>query len=241
MRKATRYEIKYRISPERAAEVRAWISRYMEPDAFGEGGSARYAVHSLYLDSPDWRIFRETRNGNFARFKLRARTYAFTERAPVFLEVKARAGEAMTKSRADVSRADAIAVLEGTFVPTRSSEALENFRTHMDRYRAVPRVWVTYDRSAWVGGDRGLVRITFDAEIRCAPATERLMEPPRWYPLPEVANLVVLEVKYSGSYPAWVADTVRRFDLERRAMSKYRHAVEVVTALRPDAAAGASS
>jgi hypothetical protein len=241
VRKATRYEIKYRVAPERAAEVRAWISRYMEPDAFGEGGSSRYPVHSLYLDSPDWRIYRETRNGNFSRFKLRARTYAFTDQAPVFLEVKARAGEAMAKSRSEVARADAIAVLEGTHVPNRSSEALENFRTHMDRYRAVPRVWVTYDRSAWVGGERGLVRITFDGEIRCAPATERLTEPPRWYPLPEVKNLVVLEVKYTGSYPGWVADTVRRFDLERRAMSKYRHAVEVVTGLPREAAHGVAS
>jgi hypothetical protein len=237
VRPATRYEIKYRISPEQAAEVRQWIRRYMEPDAHGEGGSSRYPVHSLYLDSADWRIYRETRNGNFSRFKLRARTYGFTDEAPVFLEVKARAGEAMTKSRAEVPRSVAIAVLDGTYVPPGHNAALENFRAHMDRYRAVPRAWVTYDRSAWVGGDRGLVRVTFDADIKCAPETPSMTEPPRWYDLPEVRSLVILEVKYTGSYPGWVADTVRRFDLERRAMSKYRHAVEVITALRPSSGA----
>jgi len=231
VRAATRYEIKYRITPEKAEQVRAWISRYMEPDAHGEGGSAKYPVHSLYLDSADWRIYRETRNGNFSRFKLRARTYAFNSTAPVFLEVKARDGEAMRKSRGEVDRIDAIRILEGGMPRNRGDNAIENFRTHMDRYRAYPRTWVTYQRFAYVGGERSLVRITFDSDIACAPPTTGLAAPERWYPLDEVKGVVVLELKYNGSYPAWVAETVRRFDLERRSMSKYRYAVEVMEGL----------
>ncbi|MDP2315971.1 MAG: polyphosphate polymerase domain-containing protein [Pseudomonadota bacterium] len=228
MRIATRYEVKYRISPELAEQVREWIARYMEPDAHGEGGSARYPVHSLYLDDADWRIYRETRNGNFSRFKLRARTYSFTPNAPVFLEVKSRNGEAMRKSRGEVDRAEAVRILDGGTPRNRGGGAIENFRTHMDRYRAYPRAWVTYERFAYVGGDRGLVRITFDSAIACAPPTRGLAEPERWYPIDDVKGIVVLELKYNGSYPAWVADTIRRFGLERRSMSKYRHAVEVL-------------
>jgi hypothetical protein len=127
VRIATRYEVKYRIPPEQAEEVRNWIARYMDPDANGEGGSARYPVHSLYLDSADWRIYRETINGNFSRFKLRARTYQFTSNAPVFLEVKSRDGEAMRKSRAEVDRAEAIRLLEGAAPRNRNSQALDNF------------------------------------------------------------------------------------------------------------------
>ncbi len=235
MRIATRYEVKYRISPEKAEAVREWIARYMEPDANGEGGSAKYHVHSLYLDSADWRIYRETRNGNYSRFKLRARTYAFNAAAPVFLEVKSRDGEAMQKSRAEVDRAEAARILDGG-VPRNQmkGQALENFRSHMDRYRAYPRAWVTYERFAYVGGDRGLVRLTFDSAIACAPPTPNLAEPPRWYPVDEVAGVVILELKYNGSYPAWAADTIRRFDLERRSMSKYRHAVEVLQGMPQD-------
>ena len=117
----------------------------MEPDAFGEGGSARYSVHSLYLDSADWRIYRETRNGNFSRFKLRARTYKFDDTTPVFLEVKARDGEAMQKTRAVVDRPEAISILDGRIPTSAKGFALENFRNHVDRYMAFPRVWVTYD------------------------------------------------------------------------------------------------
>jgi hypothetical protein len=231
MRPSTRYEIKYRISREHAEAVRVWIARHMEPDAFGEGGAARYHVHSLYLDNADWRIYRETRNGTKTRFKLRARIYDFEGVSPAFLEVKARDGEAMTKTRAVVSRADARAVLSGQLPSCPDSAALRNFRDHTDRVRAYPRVWVTYVRSAWVGGDRGLVRVTFDSDIACAPPTEGLVAPTRWHLLPEVRDKVVLELKYTGSYPRWLAETIRTFDLERRAMSKYRQAVEHLGAL----------
>lgn len=235
MRPATRFEVKYRIRPELAEDVRAWIARYMEPDANGEGGSAKYHVHSLYLDSADWRIYRETRNGNFSRFKLRARTYAFTPDAPVFMEVKSRDGEAMQKSRAQVDRDEAIRILDGG-VPRGQlkGHAIENFRNHMDRYKAYPRAWVTYERFAYVGGDRGLVRITFDSAIACAPPTRNLEAPPRWYLLDEVKDIVVLELKYNGSYPSWAADTIRRFDLERRSMSKYRYSVEMLRGMEQD-------
>ena len=234
MRPATRFEIKYRIQPAQAEAIRQWLPRHMEADAYGEGGSAMYDVHSLYLDSSDWSIYRDTRNGAFARFKLRARCYKFEGPSPVFLEVKARQGEAMTKTRAAVPREEALHILRGQ-IPNGAEPfpALENFRTEMDRRRAFPRVWVTYRRSAWVGGERGLVRITFDDHIKCAPPTADLSAPPQWWFLPEVKGLVVLEVKYNGSYPQWVAELVRKFDLERKSMSKYRHAVDVIRAQTP--------
>lgn len=203
---------------------------FMQADMNGEGGGSSYNVHSLYLDSADWSIYRETIGGHFSRYKLRARTYAFTPDAPVFLEVKQREGEAMWKSRAEVSRRDAIRVLNRQpleNVPP--SPALDRFLAEMDRRHAVPRVWVTYLRNALVGEDRkSLVRITFDRNICCAPSTPALTEPPVWYPLPAVKGIVILELKYNRSYPGWLASFIRQFGLERKAMSKYRHSVDLL-------------
>jgi hypothetical protein len=226
----TRFEIKYRISEEHAASVSAWLKNFMEPDENAEEGGAAYDVHSLYLDSEDWSIYRDTRNGLFRRFKLRARTYAFTPDAPVFLEVKSRAGEAMWKSRALVPRQEAIRILAGEpALNLPSTPALEEFLMQRDLRSAVPKCWVTYQREAWVGKDReSLVRVTFDSKIRCGEPTADLSEPPCWYDLPEVKQLVILELKYTHSYPPWIAELVRAFDLERKAMSKYRHSVEVI-------------
>ena len=109
------FEIKYRVSPEKAEEMRAWIRHvgHLKADEHGEGGSAAYNVHSLYLDSRQCGIYDETRAGQQQRYKLRARCYEFTPNAPVFLEVKHRANEFMWKTRAEVSKADACRILAG--------------------------------------------------------------------------------------------------------------------------------
>ncbi len=226
-----RFEIKYRLDEDRAESVRAWIRRsgYLTADEHGEGGSAAYNVHSLYLDTADWGIYHETIAGAQERYKLRARCYEWSSTARVFLEVKHRTEEAMWKTRAEVSKVDAVRILNNQVpLQARESDAMGNFRGLMDRRHARPRVWVTYRRHAYVGGVRDLVRVTYDTRIRAAPPTYDLSEPPRWFAVPDAVGVEVLELKYSGSYPAWVAEMVRRFDLERKAFSKFRYGVEVI-------------
>lgn len=229
MHPTVRYEIKYRIPPQTAEEIAHHIGRYMTADEYGEGGSACYPVHSLYLDSPGFRLYRDTVEGAFSRYKLRARCYNFQPARSFFLEVKSRRGEAMTKSRALADIEATGAALAGVGDPG-SDKALGAFFARRDDLRARPTAWITYDRAAYVGGERSLVRITFDSRVRTALPTPDLGEPPTWYDLPEVVGLVVLEIKYTGSYPAWVAETVRRFNLTRSSMSKYKQGVDALIA-----------
>ncbi len=227
-----RFEIKYRIGQEHAQSIRDWIHRsgHLVADANGEGGSASYNVHSLYLDNDEWAIYRETRAGLQQRYKLRARCYEWSVNARVFLEAKHRANEYMWKTRAEVTKQDAVRILNNE-VPHNAAPSfeLDNFRALTDRRHAYPRCWVTYRRHAYVGGVRDLVRVTFDTRIRAAPPTLDMSEPPRWYDIPESLGLEILELKYTGSYPAWVGDLVRRFDLERKAFSKFRYGIDLIT------------
>lgn len=227
-----RFEIKYRLGEDHAEAVRAWIARsgHLQADEHGEGGSAAYNVHSLYLDNSDWAIYKETRAGLQQRYKLRARCYEWSSTARVFLEVKHRAEEYMWKTRAEVTKHDAVRIVNNQVpVDARPSDALDNFRALMDRRHAYPRVWVTYRRHAYVGGVRDLVRVTFDTKIRAAPPTHDLSEPDKWFVVPDSAGIEILELKYSGSYPLWVGDMVRKFDLERKAFSKFRHGIDLIT------------
>ncbi len=227
VRPSIRFEIKYRIRPHEADAIARHIVRYMQADEYGEGGSARYPVHSLYLDSPGLRLYRAKAEGAFSRFKLRARCYNFQPARSFFLEVKARKGEAMTKSRGLATLEETRTLLSGAGAD-RYDPALANFCRERDNLRARPAAWITYDRAAYVGGERSLVRVTFDSDIKVGLPTDDLSEPKQWYGLPEVKGLVVLEIKYTGSYPAWVAQTIRRFDLFRSSMSKYRQGIDVL-------------
>ena len=61
---SSRFEFKYVIDEARAKQVRQFIASYLEPDAFTVGKEGMgYAVHSLYLDSPDLLTCRATITG----------------------------------------------------------------------------------------------------------------------------------------------------------------------------------
>ena len=46
----------------------------------------------------------------------------------------------------------------------------------------------------------------------------------------------VLEIKFTNVYTAWVRDLIRRFELERRSLSKYSLAMESARDERPGSA-----
>ncbi len=90
-----RYEHKYIIRENVALALRDFVSSYLELDSFGATQPNKsYPVHSLYLDSPDLRLYQTTINGDKNRYKLRIRFYEDRPKAPVFFEIKPGRGEA---------------------------------------------------------------------------------------------------------------------------------------------------
>src|SRR6185295_12062691 len=88
---ASRLELKYLIPNRVAWKVRDFIQQHLELDEFGVGKpNLSYPIHSLYLDSDDWKIFWQGNNGNKNRFKLRIRYYNDSPKTPVFWEIKRR-------------------------------------------------------------------------------------------------------------------------------------------------------
>src|SRR5258708_7312091 len=109
-----RMELKYIVNENVASGVRSFIGCFLEIDEFGAGlPDFSYPVHSLYLDSDDLALYRQTINGNPNRFKLRLRFYDDDETAPVYLEVKQRLNAAILKQRVGVRRAAIPQILSG--------------------------------------------------------------------------------------------------------------------------------
>jgi DNA-directed RNA polymerase specialized sigma subunit len=71
-----RFELKYLINEEMALKVRDFVRCYMDFDEYSVGKpNYSYAVHSVYLDSDDLKMYWDTINGVKNRFKLRMRYY----------------------------------------------------------------------------------------------------------------------------------------------------------------------
>ena len=135
----SRYELKYLISPAVALKIREFARQYLELDEYGLNRSDfSYPVHSLYLDSDDWKIYWRTVNGDKNRFKLRIRYYDDQPQTPVFFEIKRRMKDIILKQRCAVKRGGIQDALAGflpapEYLPSKNPAerfSLERFQHH---------------------------------------------------------------------------------------------------------------
>lgn len=221
---ASRYECKYLIDERRVRDLREFIRPFVRPDEHALGRpDSRYPICSLYLDSRGLALYRQTREGNKNRFKLRIRSYADREEDPVWLEIKRRVNGVIRKRRAPVRRAAVRRWLrEGLDSPSLSGilPAAEFVRLSRDVV-ALPRVRVRYQREAYQSAGRDPVRLTFDTCVAYSPSPGAALEYEggSWAETP--VEGVILEIKFTDHFPSWVHSLVETFELGRQSVPKY--------------------
>ncbi len=239
-----RYECKYLITEDEARAIEAFVSPHCRPDPMLAGGDDDYIITSLYFDSPALHLYWAKKTLQFARFKVRVRTYGFHCDGPVFIEVKRRYGDIVVKGRAKVSRTLWPLMLHPPteaaplLAPLRPSErdVLHEVRTHCAMLALQPLVLVRYNRRPLIGELDGRIRVTFDRGLRYRANTDFDFHPiERDYWPADFARVfgtpdsrVILEMKFNDRAPWWMPHVVRRFDLLRGAFSKYCTAVDEV-------------
>ena len=164
-----RCEHKYLVPEATATALRSFVSVYLSPDEYMPSDNPEgYSVHSLYLDSPWYLLYQETKDGVKNRYKLRMRFYDESPQAPTFLEIKTRTSDSIRKLRATVSKQSAEELLQGVPLSVRnliqstekSAHALEEFCNRTRRLEARGSAFVSYRREAYVTDVEG-IRITF--------------------------------------------------------------------------------
>lgn len=226
----SRLELKYQISEQVALAVRDFISSYLEIDEFGATRpNLSYPVHSLYLDSPGLKTYRDTINGNKNRYKLRLRFYENRPEAPVYFEIKRRMNNAILKQRGAVIREAVPAVLAGQLpepsqMPSPNPRALggiQRFHALMTELRARPTAHIYYQREAWISPRDNSVRVTLDRDVLFQPDATTRLETAMSNPLTVFGRRVILELKFTGRFPDWWRELVRVFGLAQGSAAKY--------------------
>ena len=226
----SRFEGKYLITEAVAAQIRSFVKPMLVPDRHMPVDSALgYQVFSLYLDSPNLALYRQTKEGVRQRYKLRVRFYHEQPQESATLEVKSRLADVVYKRRAAVTKSSVASMLRG--VPVSASDlllpepsslrALEFFSNKAQSIHAQSMVFVCYWREAYTSSWPTDVRLTFDRNLtaRDGAGIFDLTLPERVIPVNE--SKVVLELKYSGRQPMWINDLVRTFQLQRCSFPKY--------------------
>ncbi|WLQ53536.1 VTC domain-containing protein [Streptomyces poriferorum] len=167
-----RYELKYLVPVDLAAELRDELGERMDRDLNSPAGG--YGVWSLYYDSPELRFYWEKIEGLKFRRKLRIRHYGepdgVSDASPVCVEIKQRVNRVTQKRRITLPYGTARQLCDGRELVEHSPKERAFIHEVLDlvvRLNLRPTAITGYQREALVGrgSDTGL-RVTFDRRIR---------------------------------------------------------------------------
>ena len=217
-------EQKYAFVAAEQERLLEWLDYALVPDPIHPDG----IVNSIYFDTPDLELYRQKRNSEFLKSKVRLRWYgaaapfADAHEISSFLEVKRKIGTARRKQRTalTLTRESADLFLH-TGLWAAAERALEN--GYAEHSMLVPIAHIQYRRRRYIDPESG-ARIALDSEI-CCPEVNRAFlaaEPPA------CLTAGVLEIK--GTIRG-LPQSLRAmaFLLQRTAFSKYAQCLEKLT------------
>ena len=211
-----RIEKKYLLSETQYEALFRRIGRHLMPDEYG-----RSTVMSLYLDTPDHRIIRNSIEAVDYKEKLRLRSSGTAAaNSTVFLELKKKFGGVVYKRRAAMTLVEAERYLWLGIKPF-ESQIMSEIDWAMKLYgRPKPAMMIACEREAWFDEQHPDLRLTFDRNIRYRENELRLDRGSAGIGLlPKDA--VLLEIKTAGAMPLWLADALDAEGILPGRFSKY--------------------
>lgn len=236
IKKFNRFELKYLLPFDVAADLKQELTKYMTKDVYGKNG--KYTLSSLYYDSDDYRFYWEKVEGIKFRRKLRIRRYVddkpFTNDSTVFLEIKQRVDRVTQKRRFPLKYKDALLFCDEGIIPPHDKKdhpVVSEIDTMLKLYNLKPQVITTYDREAFVGSDYDIgLRITFDTDVSYRQKNLNLARTFReGYMI--TPDRVVMEIKANERVPYWVTEIVAKHNFRLIRISKYCQGLETASIL----------
>lgn len=214
-----RYELKYLLSGEQTEFLRTRLQGHMEPDRFG-----RTSIASLYYDTPDYRLIRQSVEKPQFKEKIRLRSYGLAdEGSPVFLELKRKAYGIVYKRRVQSTIPLVHRFFAGEGDICAGGQINREITAFRDYYKTlVPSCLIIYDRTAYFEPE-GDLRLTIDEapryrtqELNLTSSMEgRLLLEPGW---------TILEVKVQQAMPLWLSAILDEGKIFKGSFSKYGEA-----------------
>lgn len=211
-----RIEKKYRISRCQMELLRNAVEAHLIPDIHGKN-----TVCSLYLDTPDHLLIRNSIDAKVYKEKLRLRSYGTPGMdSRVFLEIKKKFQGVVYKRRVSMTLAEAMRYLEQGEQPVKS-QIMSEINYAMQFYHLPkPAMLIACEREAFFVKDLPNVRLTFDSAVRYRDNDLRLEQGSAGkIILPE--DTCLLEIKTDGAMPLWLSHALDQLGIRPVPFSKY--------------------
>lgn len=213
-----RHEWKHEINLSDRMVLRARLGAICRTDSHAADG--RYLIRSLYFDNLADKALREKIDGVNRREKFRIRYYN-GDTSLIHLEKKSKQNGLGAKAMAELSAAEAQAIVDGDVDWMRSSgRPLVQELYHKMRAQGLrPRTIVDYTREPFVYAP-GNVRVTLDYDIRTGLQCTDFLNP-NCVTIPAGEAVTILEVKWDAFLPDIIRDAVQLEGRRAAAFSKY--------------------
>ena len=213
-----RYEIKYLLTKEQTEYLVEGLKGHMVLDQYG-----RTSICSLYYDTPNHRLIRESLDKPEFKEKCRLRSYGLAKPGkPVFLELKRKAYGIVYKRRIQTSidEVNKFFNKSDVFSDSQIEKEITYFRDYYESLK--PSCLIIYDREAYYEPD-GDLRLTIDYNPRYRLEDLDLSTSTDGKSLLEEGS-TILEIKVQEAIPIWLSTLLSNGKIYKNSFSKYGEA-----------------
>ena len=213
-----RYEIKYLLTKEQTKYLVEGLKGHMVLDQYG-----RTSICSLYYDTPNHRLIRESLDKPEFKEKCRLRSYGLAKPGkPVFLELKRKAYGIVYKRRIQTSidEVNKFFNKNDVFSDSQIEKEITYFRDYYESLK--PSCLIIYDREAYYEPD-GDLRLTIDYNPRYRLDDLNLSTSTDGKSLLEEGS-TILEIKVQKAIPIWLSTLLSNGKIYKNSFSKYGEA-----------------
>ena len=214
-----RYELKYLLTAEQTEYLLRRLEGHMLLDRYG-----RTSIASLYYDTPNYRLIRQSVEKPSFKEKIRLRSYGrATPESPVYLELKRKAYGIVYKRRVQSTIPQLEKFFSGSGDICAGGQINREITYFRDYYGTLaPACMIIYDREAYYEPD-GDLRLTVDFHPRYRTEQLDLTCPMDGIPLrPE--GETILEIKVQEAMPLWLTEILDGGRIYKSSFSKYGEA-----------------
>lgn len=219
-----RYENKYLLDERQFQLLLRLLAERMQPDEYCKEGRC-YSIHSIYYDTANHDIIRQSLTKPYYKQKLRLRSYTFPIRPEdkVFLELKKKIGGIVSKRRATMTLEEADQLVRTGRRPGSADylnrQVTAEIAHFLLRHQVEPKVLISYRRLAFFARDDREFRLTLDSQIRAR--REDLWQESTAGELLLPSGQYLMEVKIANSLPLWFSQILSQLRLYSTSFSKY--------------------
>lgn len=216
-----RVEKKYLLTAAQKETLLSEMGDRLVADRYGKS-----TVCSLYLDTPDRRIIRDSLDAKgfekpMYKEKLRLRSYGTpSPDTKVFFEIKKKYRGVVYKRRVALPLSQAVIYLNGGEKPL-ESQIMDEIDWAMQFYgNPAPSMLLSCEREAYVFAENPRLRITFDTHLRYRETDLDLSLGSHGTSLLPDGS-VIMELKTDGALPLWLCHVLDKHGLYPSSFSKY--------------------